>query len=425
MGFPNPIKTWGTERLRSADLNSQLRDAILYLKGRAGDVEIEDNLIVWNTGSATEPGIGFQAAVGIFRKSTTQLGFVTDAQEAGSISVDGLIVPGILETSAAGSAANPALLLSNGGDKHGLYHKSATELGFAIDGTERAVLAATGLLVPDGAAATPGLRTTTEAHGLYRSSATELGFSIAGAAAALLRANGLTVPDGAAANPGLRLTSEAHGLHRKSSSQLGFAVAGTEKAWFGANGLTVSASGTNADPAFRFASEASGMYLSAAGDIGWAVAGTNRMDLTATGLSVVGLIGGRSLGLIGGVITGDLDLTAQQNLDGSLAVLDGAIDTDASGTHPVLALFRLDSPTITNNGAAVTSAATFYISAQPSGGTNNYAIFVDAGLMRLDGDGTHILELPANATDPTGGGGAATGRIPVKIGGATRYLAYY
>lgn len=30
-----------------------------------------------------------------------------------------------------------------------------------------------------------------------------------------------------------------------------------------------------------------------------------------------------------------------------------------------------------------------------------------------------------NATDPTGGGGAATGRIPVMIGGATRYLAYY
>ena len=32
---------------------------------------------------------------------------------------------------------------------------------------------------------------------------------------------------------------------------------------------------------------------------------------------------------------------------------------------------------------------------------------------------------PADATDPTSGGGAATGRIPVKIGGSTVYLPYY
>lgn len=35
------------------------------------------------------------------------------------------------------------------------------------------------------------------------------------------------------------------------------------------------------------------------------------------------------------------------------------------------------------------------------------------------------FQFTADATDPTGGGGAATGRIPVRIGGATRYLAYY
>ena len=43
-----------------------------------------------------------------------------------------------------------------------------------------------------------------------------------------------------------------------------------------------------------------------------------------------------------------------------------------------------------------------------------------------DADTTpYVFELPADATDPTAGGGAATGRIPVYIGGATRYLAYY
>ena len=44
---------------------------------------------------------------------------------------------------------------------------------------------------------------------------------------------------------------------------------------------------------------------------------------------------------------------------------------------------------------------------------------------RLDanGDGTHVFGLPTDATDPTGGG--VVGRIPVQIGGVTRYLAYY
>jgi hypothetical protein len=56
---------------------------------------------------------------------------------------------------------------------------------------------------------------------------------------------------------------------------------------------------------------------------------------------------------------------------------------------------------------------------------DDYSIWVDAGLSRFDGDGTNVFELPADATDPTSGGGAATGRIPVKIGGSTVYLAYY
>lgn len=80
----------------------------------------------------------------------------------------------------------------------------------------------------------------------------------------------------------------------------------------------------------------------------------------------------------------------------------------------------------------VTTAATVYIDgatvsagAGPAAITNNYSLFVDGGLVRFDGDGTDVFELPADATDPTGGGGAAAGRIPIKVGGSTRYLAYY
>jgi len=63
---------------------------------------------------------------------------------------------------------------------------------------------------------------------------------------------------------------------------------------------------------------------------------------------------------------------------------------------------------IKNQGASgMTNAIGLSIDGQ-SGATNNY-----------------VFSLPADATDPTGGGGAATGRIPCLIGGALRYIPYY
>jgi hypothetical protein len=89
------------------------------------------------------------------------------------------------------------------------------------------------------------------------------------------------------------------------------------------------------------------------------------------------------------------------------------------------------APTIAFVGAStVTRAATVYIDNAPQAGTNatltnSYALWVDAGIVRCDGNGTYVFELPADATDPTTGGGAATGRIPCFIGGALRYIPYY
>lgn len=83
----------------------------------------------------------------------------------------------------------------------------------------------------------------------------------------------------------------------------------------------------------------------------------------------------------------------------------------------------------------VSNCATVYIEGAPvaeisqissSSILNNYALWVDQGVARFDGVSSGaVMELPADATDPTGGGGAATGRIPVIIGGTTRFLAYY
>lgn len=115
---------------------------------------------------------------------------------------------------------------------------------------------------------------------------------------------------------------------------------------------------------------------------------------------------------------------------GSTLTLSGSTNiTTATGVN--CTVFR--QPTLSASSAlTVTNAATVYVANAPTGGgagpatiTNAYALWVDAGKARFDGNGTHVFELPADATDPTAGGGAATGRIPVLIGGALRYLAYY
>jgi hypothetical protein len=90
---------------------------------------------------------------------------------------------------------------------------------------------------------------------------------------------------------------------------------------------------------------------------------------------------------------------------------------------------RLDQITVAQNTGAgtltVTNAATLYISNAPVAGTgsaiiNQYAVFVDAGLSRFDGDGTNVFELPNDATvDVTA---VQIGRVPVKINGVNVYL---
>ncbi len=61
------------------------------------------------------------------------------------------------------------------------------------------------------------------------------------------------------------------------------------------------------------------------------------------------------------------------------------LTTSASQTHALGAGFRFDAPVKAGTGV-LTSMATVYISAGPTGGgTNNYALWVDAGTTQLDG----------------------------------------
>jgi hypothetical protein len=73
----------------------------------------------------------------------------------------------------------------------------------------------------------------------------------------------------------------------------------------------------------------------------------------------------------------------------------------ASGTHVDLAAVLLDIPTVSGSGATITNFSALKILGAPTGATNNYAVWVDAGLTRLDGDvrvDSRVYETPTAIT---------------------------
>jgi len=83
--------------------------------------------------------------------------------------------------------------------------------------------------------------------------------------------------------------------------------------------------------------------------------------------------------------------------DGAMLHLDTSTITDSntsgSGTAALYSHVRLEAPTLaaTNSSVTTTAAATLYISAAPTAGTNQtltnaYALYVDAGNVRFDGN---------------------------------------
>jgi len=63
-----------------------------------------------------------------------------------------------------------------------------------------------------------------------------------------------------------------------------------------------------------------------------------------------------------------------------------AITTFGSGTNALVATLRVDPPNITDGGATLSDTACLYIDNDATEGQGNYAIWVNAGNTRLDGD---------------------------------------
>jgi hypothetical protein len=146
------------------------------------------------------------------------------------------------QTISVAGDANVRLLIAASGTHVWGDGTAAGDTTLSRSGVGQLTLAGSGMIFPNGTAAAPGIRLTSEAHGLYRFNSTTLGFAVSGVYAALLTDQGLFAAttiqggNGTAAAPGIRLTSEASGLYRLSSTSIGVSVAGVAAAVYQGTG---------------------------------------------------------------------------------------------------------------------------------------------------------------------------------------------
>lgn len=148
------------------------------------------------------------------------------------------------------------------------------------------------------------------------------------------------------------------------------------------------------------------------------------VQLTAGGTTVGGFTmdGSRTIASAAGAIWNEMLIDADVSLSGSTNV------TTATGFNMV----TLNRPIITDAGTitSITNAATFYIGGDPVPSgltiTNGYALWVDAGVTRLDGqaqgaDGTAAAPQWSFASDPnTGMYSVAADNMAISVGGVAR-----
>lgn len=194
-------------------------------------------------GTAAAPAIYWTADtnMGFYRIGADNLGVAT----AGTLRLD-VSTTAITSTLPivypAGSAAAPSMTFAS--DLNcGLYQVAADNIGFSTGGTLRldvsstAVTSTIPVVFPAGAAATPAVTFVGDLNtGIYSAGADQMNLSTGGtlrvslSTTALTSTVAITVPDGSAAAPGLRVTSEASGMYLVGAGSLGLSVAGTVKA---------------------------------------------------------------------------------------------------------------------------------------------------------------------------------------------------
>lgn len=83
-------------------------------------------------------------------------------------------------------------------------------------------------------------------------------------------------------------------------------------------------------------------------------------------------------------------------------LVDNTTQVEQSGNMTTIANIWIDEPNINLNGNTLTNAVTLYIENAPDEGTNDYALWVDAGKTQLDGDVDISGDLVFDGGDGTG-----------------------
>lgn len=138
---------------------------------------------------------------------------------------------------------------------------------------------------------------------------------------------------------------------------------------------------------------------------------------TATNANVAVKFGGTFAGSTSNAQGANIEytLTPAANLDAYMFAVSGTINEAGAGTHPDFVGALFIAPTIGAGAAALTNASTVKIISAPSGATNNYALWVDAGRVRIDED--LIIQVLATASLPAAAA-AQDGRIIIEDAGA-------
>lgn len=158
-------------------------------------------------------------------------------------------------------------------------------------------------------------------------------------------------------------------------------------------GEFLAADGTEAAPSITFTSDIdTGMYSSGVNGLGLSVGGTQAFNIRNDG-------GTGAAFKLGGSGTSDPDITlwmgrpdftvGSNQPSHSLLVTHTATTPGDAGTHSRISGLDVRTPNITlGAGDTITAAATAYIEGAPTEGASNYALWVDDGESRFDGDVT-------------------------------------
>ena len=201
--------------------------------------------------------------------------------------------------------------------------------------------------------------------------------------------------DGTVGNPSLALNSDQDTGFYGTTATINVAIAGVQKATLNTNGISVVDTGGATSPGFSFIGDS---------DTGVTSLAANRVNLIAGGGSYLSVDAGGSdlsqavqatgsgptlLSVVGAAHT-NLTNSEADDVNFNLA---RTVQFAGVGSFASQRAFQISAPTYTGLAAdiTITDAATLYVSGAPVQGTNavltnTWAMWVDAGATRLDGD---------------------------------------